>query len=854
MNWDYKLISQLINNLESSNTSPLSYGTDPARSIGKNLPQITVINGTVHIKDVSLLSKETSAKLSNINISLYPIGVNRCLIEGESKLELIQARETEYFSANWLINGEIDFHSGIVRLKLSGLGLKIDENLSNKLSDELRHIWKRYQAQGKVNLNIDYTYNLNTKSSDFTVQMDCLDTEMTYSNFPYKISNIKGQVIFSESVIQLKKLSTYDPKNNSLIELDGQVNGYDINSGFALNINANNIILDNKLFQATSSNVKEIWNKLAITRGNIDIKGTVIRAEGPNKAEEYGLEFLFKAVEFTPAFFPYTVVNSDADIGINIKNNAATEVKIKSLNAVRRSGTNNENKSDIHLVGNYHFAPDNESYQIIVEAKDIQTSDYALKEAVKKYLPDTEKLWMTYQPAGLINLNVTVSKQPGDKNTNIQLSIECNNNSIKLKPSFYPLSSLTGKIDYIPRALLKKDILEKNTYDSSLTEQITSKQPDNKQADYSKYREMPVLLLKNLKAANNKTVFNFNGIIINPFSGEEKPIFLLSITASQIDLSPQLFELVPEPICGFLKDLELTGNSNMSINITSPNLSGDTINYQAEIKLSNGALRVGLLLNEINGSITIKGQSQANSQKGHTAGSIQMNHLRIEGKQFSNLSIQFLRENNRFSFYDINGSAYGGTISGYTTVELPNKQNASSYKYYGQINLVGLDIRSIGRDTTLVASDISGKLSAELIIAGNNISKEAISIQGQASIIDAQLWEVPIFLSIFNLFTMSEKSVFHEGEIKFSMKGGKINVTRLIFASKSVTLKGAGTIKLDGTLDLQFDTQFAPWFLPDIKILKDITNLFTKGIYTIKVEGPFTEPKAVLKPLPLLFK
>ncbi|MFH1228052.1 MAG: hypothetical protein V1701_09155 [Planctomycetota bacterium] len=854
LDWNYKLVAQLFDNLKFSDIYPSEYNAKFKQPPKKIQPKINIINGSAYIRDINILSKDTSAKLSDINISLHPIGINRYLIEGEFKLGLMQTQKTEYFSGDWRINGEINLNSGLVHLKISISGLEIGENLSNKLSDKFKNIWNTYQIQGKINLNIDYSYNLNTKSNDFTVQMDCLDNEIIYKNFPYKTTNIKGQVSFSKSGIQLKKISAYDPRNGGNILLDGQVDGYELDSGFTFNISANNIILDNKLLDTTPRSIKEIWSNLAITKGNLDISGIISRPDGPNKTEEYNLKLLFKDVEFSPIFFPYTVVNSDADIEVSIKNNIPTEVKIKSLGATRQSGTNNETKSNIHLSGSFYVMPNNEYYQFSVEAKNIQTNDYALKEAVKKHLPDAEKLWITYQPAGLVNLNVLISKQPGDKQADTQLSIECNNNSIKLDPSFYQLSSLKGQIDYIPRALFKKESLENNTYDFFLPEQITDKQLGNKQKDYSKYREMPVLCLKHLRACNDKASFDFDGVIINPFSKSEKPVFLLSIQASQVDLSHQLLELLPEPIGSFLKDIELKGNSNMLINITNPNFNRDTINYHAEVKLSNGSFRIGLLLNEINGSVTIKGQVQGDSQQGHTAGSIQINHLRIEDKQFSNLSIQFLREKNRFSFYDINGAAYGGTISGYTTVELPTKQNTGHYKYYGQVNLVGLDIRSIGRDTTLVTSDISGKLSAELTIGGNGITKEDISIQGHASIVDAQLWEVPIFLSIFNLFTLSEKSAFHEGEVKFSMKGGKINVTRLIFTSKSVTLKGAGTIKLDGSLDLQFDTQFAPWFLPNIKLLKDITNLFTQGIYTIKVEGSFSEPKAILKPLPLILK
>lgn len=854
LTWEPDVVAHYIKNL-STNAANSSDGTpDRKPTLAQvfpegNQPQIVIKNGLIRVLQKELVQPNASVVLKDIDIFLHPISSQRYLIEGKTELEISSAAGRPFASA-CKITGELNGSAHLVQIKFSLADVNIDETLVSKLCDKYQEMWRAYQFAGPVNLDINYSYDFLSYTPDFSVHVDCLGNDITYGHFPYPLSGVRGQIVFSKLGVLLKKLSAVVPSTGSSYFLDGVVPGYGQGAGFEIALNAANLPLDNKLQNALPASLKNIWNQLAIGKGAVSFTSLIRRAPGINKNAEYDFQLSFKNTAFAPAYFPYPVSETDADIEVRIKTDSSTGVKIKSLTASRQVSGGLDLKSKIHLSGSLNVAGKETLFQLAIDAKNIQVNDYALKEAAKQYIADAENLWMAYQPEGVVNAVVLLSKTDEKKGVNVQLSVECNNNSLKLGPSYYPLTSLQGEIEYVSSITTNKsasDYIDNmltalNAGGNSLSSGPIADRHLNQHS-------APAVFFKHIKASNDKAVFDFDGMILDPFA---KPVSALLVKASRLNFNNQLFELFPEQIKTFLKDTEFNGSGNLSLKVISSGLNFSAIDYYMEIKLSDGQLKTGVVLNEINGSIVLRGQYQGGTKKGNTAGAIQLNNLRLAGKQISNVSAQFLREDNRFNFYDINGLSYDGAISGYLVVLLPGSTPGEKYNYYGKLNIVGLDLKSAGRESTLISSNLSGKLSLEVLIKGHGSNVEDIILEGKASVVDAQLWEVPLFLSILNLFALPEKSVFHEGEMRFQFRKSRLNVGRLILASKSITLKGKGTIELDGALDLQVDTEFAPWFLPNIKLLKTFTQLVKSGIYTIKIGGTFTKPKSSLEPLPIL--
>ena len=321
-----------------------------------------------------------------------------------------------------------------------------------------------------------------------------------------------------------------------------------------------------------------------------------------------------------------------------------------------------------------------------------------------------------------------------------------------------------------------------------------------------------------------------------------------------------LYSLFPSNIKYLLEQIDFTTNSDLSLNITNQNTekSQETINYRGEIKLFDCGFTSGINFSNITGSIIFKGlySASAAAPASFLAGSGKFAQLKVENKIINNMSVTFMAENNRINFYDIKGNAYNGAINGFMIITLPlltkSATPTDTYEYQGKIEIGSIDMKEFTRDSRWGNNDMGGKLSGEFTFNGKGTTIEDLNGNGLATLTGAQIWDVPVFLSVYSLFGLSKKTAFHEGNIRFTISKGDMQIIRLAFTSKDVVLKGAGKMKLkDGSLDLQFDTKFLD--IKIIKIIDDIKNLFVGGIYTVKIVGTFDKPKAEVKMLPYLF-
>jgi hypothetical protein len=442
---------------------------------------------------------------------------------------------------------------------------------------------------------------------------------------------------------------------------------------------------------------------------------------------------------------------------------------------------------------------------------------------------------------------VTTLKSLEDHKIDVKSVIQINDMAFKIGQSSLPITQVRGQIEY-----------------------------------YSNYaaNQKSHISFSHISAVYKETHFEMMGII-DDFSFDSigiSPKIALDINISNLVFGEkEFYSIIPVNLRDLLQQIDFNGKADVSLKITADK-NGDSspqaflygLNYMGELKLLDCGFKSGINFEDITGSIILKGRyllaaNPSDMTANYMAGSGKISQIRVENKFISNLSIQFLQEKDRISFYDIKGNSYNGAISAFFRISLPEStrtitssnstliKDMGAYEYQGKIELVGIDIKEFRRDTPLGNKDISGKFSAEMNFTGKGISTQSLKVQGTASIINAQLWEVPVFLSVYNLFTLTEKSTFKEGEIRFAVSNGEMNIRRLIFSSKDVILKGAGKMKLDdGALNIQFDTQFLKSIIPKIPIFEPIKNFFLKNIYTIKVEGTFSNPQAEIKPLPIL--
>lgn len=764
------------------------------------LPLIIIKNGKIDLSNNFYLSNDSHFVLDNVNLNFYPFAEMRYMVEGTTDADIL---------GKWLVKGEFNFSKEEGTMTFLTRDLELTDEIVEKLSPSLRIGWEKYQPQGTVNLGINLIYQPDKITPiHFNVIIDSQNTNMVYSKFPYKIYNIKGKIIMSKNGIQLEKLTGNN--GSSKISLEGNISDFSDEASFEIKIAAEKLKLDNQLFEAVPIAIKETWKNLNLN-GSIDVSATVTREHGKNKKDFHQIKVMPNNCTATPSYFPFPLTDINGEV--NYDND---EIIITSLTAAR-------NKAQITIKGSVPEKSNAKNeVNLVIEGKRIELNDYALKDALKKVLSGSEQLWGSLQPEGTIDALVNLKNstaQPAQP-FEVKVQIDCKNDKIKYGPGQFIFSDLQGRIEY------------------------------------TQNKNMPGGNLKfnNLNAENEKTHFGISGEIVDPslfISNTSMSPYSLNIKATNLTIDSHVSNLLPIEAMTLVKNLDLSGVADIAFAIKkdyvkSSNSMQNNLKtyYTTEMNLSQGSLNPGILLNEVNGKIVTQGE--ITEGKHHSIGSMSLTQMKISGKRFENILARFIQENNRISVYNITGSGYQGSANGFFTIILPD------YNYQCHIVFSGIDIKDFTQDTFLQGKDITGKIALELDIDGQGSNLSSLNGEGKLSVTEGQLWEVPIFLSIFDSFKFSRKSVFQNARVKFQINNEKIHILSSKFESPDITLKGKGTIKFDGNLDIQCDTTANSKSIIPVEIMKTLFKLFTKQIYTIKIEGTFNNPRPELKLLPYL--
>ncbi|MEW6026690.1 MAG: hypothetical protein AB1599_05305 [Planctomycetota bacterium] len=764
-------------------------------------PAIIIRNGTLVFSGNRFLKDGAAVRLKNINLNLYPITKGRYMAEGG-----FDAAEL----GNWRIGGELDMDAANVNINLLSQNTDIGSYLGGILSGEYLHIWQRYQPGGRVNLNIRLSIgNGNGQSPEVTVLMDCLKNDMTFDDFPYPLSKIEGQVEFTVKGASLRNLKGVN--GLTAVTANGLVEGYEQSGGLDLALKIQNMAFDDKLHNALKTQrLMNVWSELS-PGGLADAEVNINKPIGVHQETRYQTRIYCKKVQAKPSFFPYPLEGLSGEIEITDR-----LIKLKALSAVRNTG-------EVTIDGEMSIDQNGQAevMAVNIEAKNIETSDYILKEATDKIVAGIGLLWDKPQPEGLVNVSVALRKPDAKSSINARTVVQCNGMAAKIGPSALPFTNIQGQIEY------------HTSFGDA---------------------QQPYLAVKNLSAEFDQSRFELSGGISNPVLGpaasRARPEITLDVKITNLRVGgAALYSLFPSNIKYLLEQINFSAHSDITLKIT--NEGRETVNYQGEIKLFDCGFTRGLDFSNITGSIIFKGLHSTKAS--HLAGSGKFSQLKVQGKVINNMSVTFMQEGNHISFYDIKGNLYNGAINGHLVVILPSLGGVTgtdTAEYQGKIEIGSVDMKDFARDTAWGSKDTTSKLSGEFTFNGTGMSIETMNGTGRATLTDAQIWEVPVFLSIYDLFGLAKKNVFNEGTIRFSTANGEMLIRKLSFTSKDVILKSAGKMKLkDGSLDLQFDTQFL-----DTKILifDKLKNWIFGQIYTVKVVGTFDKPKAEIKVLPIL--
>lgn len=294
-------------------------------------------------------------------------------------------------------------------------------------------------------------------------------------------------------------------------------------------------------------------------------------------------------------------------------------------------------------------------------------------------------------------------------------------------------------------------------------------------------------------------------------------------------------------------------------------LSWDTI-----WQLANNQLTLGVALHDLHGRVYLQGSMDDRGVE--LKGQLDLDSVQLLGKHQLNRVIGKISYNNsqlylgdwEQSDMDVKGmnlaakvvpikmDAYGGILHLIGLVDFRQEYPALSLS----LNLYGADLERYAKRHGFHHSNIKGVVNAWMTLEGNGFQPEALHGEGQLQISPASLYELPIFLQIFQLPQLQpwNRTAFQYALFSFSIKEGRYDFGLIDLVGQAISLRGRGSIRFDGQANLTFYTRppRSQSVIPGVRELVGVVGAIGQGWISIRVRGPLHAPVAEVVPLPVV--
>jgi hypothetical protein len=319
------------------------------------------------------------------------------------------------------------------------------------------------------------------------------------------------------------------------------------------------------------------------------------------------------------------------------------------------------------------------------------------------------------------------------------------------------------------------------------------------------------------------------------------------VDASGLPLDRDVREALPAALRKAVEGLKLVGT--VSFNTDLKIQKGKETKADAMLRLTKAAIETEPRLEDLEGTVSLT------AFMGETTlmqGSVLLSRASILGKRLTDVTASFNQNGSQLNFVNIKAAAYGGQITGESF-----GLDIDKGTFFGRLFTVDrLDLAQFAKDTGgFKQKTLAGAASLELRdlqgTAGDGASMSGV---GRLRIRDAELWDIPVFLSVFQLNPQDlfkGKNAFEAGAIDFEIKGKRFHISKLAFTSETSSIVGYGRLNFDGDLHFYLRPHTGRLLGLDFFLFNwtaEFLGLFTGALMGVEVTGSFDKPETTIKP------
>ncbi|MBM3998129.1 MAG: hypothetical protein FJ297_01075 [Planctomycetes bacterium] len=689
----------------------------------------------------------------------------------------------------------------------------LDGRLPLLLTPSLRTLWERFAPSGTADVTLALTFDGARFRSD--ARITCRDLAFTYEKFPYRVHGAAGTFTLRHGELAIDLRIPTGGRTTSLRGMLAVVG--EKPTGWIEIETDGSVPMDDELIAALPDRTEDFLRTLH-PQGMLDLFGRFERAEGDTKFH-HRLELRVHGGSMRYDGFPYPLDKIEGLIHV-----ADDRCWFDELTGRNGSG---------HIVARGDWDPGStDSRHLKLE---LRCADIPLEESLRGALrDDARQFWTRLQPQGTVDhvevrlgydrarrdLDVEVTGQKWPPTQNIE------GRSITMRPIAFPykLDNVTGSFHYHDGVVSMRDV----------------------RAEHSTVR-----LRKLAGRCASRPEGGWN-VRFDEFDVEH------------LILDSDFLGAFPRRLGQALGRLHFRGtvNARGAMEFSGTSTGGlDAAGWNIDVDTEDGQLDCGAVVEHIRGGARLDGRLEEGWP-------VCGGEMRIDSLVFRGLHVTRIRGPLRI---EPDGITLGAWARAETNrVGLPRSVTARaldgdltvdarfSLSGDGRFDLLtrlaDADLGEAAASTAVATAPVSGKLFADLRLAGQAGIPESWRGAGTARLLDADIYQLPLMVAMLKLLNVRppDTTAFTQGDTQFRVEGDRVHFDRIGLQGDAISLIGNGRMNhLQRQLDLDFysvvgreDAQL-PLFRPLFKQA-------ARSVLLIKVTGPLNQPNVTPHPFPEL--
>lgn len=768
----------------------------------------STMNGRVYCKDISICNRKFPYLIENL---AGPIDFTE-------KNVLLNDLHGRHKDVELAVNGSFDNFGPNLKSKLqiTSANMALDKDLYNALDPKQKRLWTDFSPSGFV--AIDYIWSQSPQAGKkCTLNVELLNVEAKYAEFPYPLKNLTGHLLFDQNDIDVRNLVSQ--LNERKIAINGKVTAADTNEPeYNLLIKVNNVPLDPTLVAALPSRQRNLYDQFepdGLADGEIKV---YTQQQDPGGAT-FTANLDFKNTRLKMQKHPIAISDISAKAVFT-----PDSIRFENFTGRAWGGL-------VSLAGQIRpgAKAKQDSYHLSLHAKEARLSDNLisiLPAAVKSFaykMQSNEK----------VNFIADLKKTHTDDYPDYEVTVECLGNTAYFDKFPYPLKDVTGSLT------ITKDSIKLNNISATAADnvQITPNAPT-------------------IKIHGEMTLTD------NVFSSG-----LFKVSADDMLFDERLSIALPKNIRPFYARISPTGRFDLDFeNIRFFNAADGEkyVDLDGTIKFEGSNFNLPGDITDLDATLKIKGLYKTGSRFYDGQATLTANGLKIKGKSLTGLKtdICYDRHRQNWSTKNLIADCYGGGLAG----KFEFKQStAGVWEYLLQIGFDNIDLKQFLSDTkrkeTPGNHHTSGQMSGSLSIIGQigNAASDNNQPIGRfkLQITDMQVGKSSLLEKLLYVlkFTEPKDFVFDQMLVDSYIKHNRLFLKHLDLSGKAVAFSGSGGIDLKSQdVDLTLFARGRRLATAEPSILQSLTEGLSPAVIQMNITGNLYDPQLTTTTLPVIKK